>query len=147
MQVNGMEAFTGNVGEFQGNVRVNREAKSTATSNNTEPQGDTVEISDEGLQKAYTMKAQTSAGSSATSSTGTANSATDDATSTSASVEDLEQSLQTKEAEVNTKQAKLDAAKREAKGDPTQDGEVKKLQYQVTELENETKKIKAQVYS
>lgn len=156
MQVNGLGTSTNDIDEIRKKLRAHQEGNPEAASADIAPQGDTVEISEEGMQKAQAMKGNAPAdgaqkgkdasGDSAQRSdadTGSNSSGAD----ASVNVNELKQSLQKKKSEVNAKQAKLDAAKRAAENDPAQESEVKKLQNQVSRLEKEAKKIRTEIYS
>lgn len=113
-------------------------------------QGDVIDISEEGRQKSAAMQAgdanapNVAASGEGADNEGAGSSATSGDAASSA---DLEKQLQSKKTETKRKQQKLDAAKRQADDGPGNDSEVQKLKNDVRRLEQEEKKIKAQVYS
>lgn len=112
--------------------------------------GDVIDISEEGRQKSAALQAADPNAENVAASGEDADNGGDDASATSgdaASSADLEKQLQSKKTETKRKQQKLDAAKRQAEGEPGNDSEVQKLKNDVRRLEQEEKKIKAQVYS
>lgn len=113
-------------------------------------QGDVVDISEEGRQKSEAMQgADTNAPNVAASGADTENGGADSSATSgdAANSADLEKQLQSKKTETKRKQQKLDAAKRQAEGEPGNDSEVQKLKNDVRRLEQEEKKLKAEVYS
>lgn len=141
MQVNGVEASTGAIDQIQNQLRVNRQEKSEVAEVKRATQVDTVDISEAGRQKAIKEKISSASTQKGEGDLGDNSQHQSDAGSDSAQVsanvdaDKLEQSLTKKKNEVTAKQAKLNAAKRAAENDPTQAGEVKKLQSQVSSLE------------
>lgn len=113
-------------------------------------QGDVIDISEEGRQKSAAMLAADTTGANGAASGEGAENGGAGSSATSgegASPADLEKKLQSKKSETKRKQQKLDAAKRQAEGEQGNDAEVQKLKNDVRRLEQEEKKIKAQVYS
>ena len=155
MLVNGLGTSTNDIDEIRKKLRVHQEGNPEAASADIAPQGDPVEISEEGMQKAQAMKGNAVTANAQKNEAASEDTAQSDAdtesnsagAAASVNVDELKQSLQKKKSEVNAKQAKLDAAKRAAENDPAQESEVKKLQNQVSRLEKEAKKIKTEIYS
>lgn len=114
-------------------------------------QGDVIDISEEGRQKSAAMQqaADATAANGAASAEGAENEETGSRATSgdAANPAELEKKLQSKKTETRRKQQKLDAAKRQADGEPGNDSEVRKLKNDVRRLEQEEKKIKAEVYS
>lgn len=113
-------------------------------------QGDVIDISEEGRQKSAAMQAaDSSAANVAASGEGPENEGGDSAATAGdgASPADLEKKLQSKKSETKRKQQKLDAARRQAEGERGNDAEVQKLKNDVRRLQDEEKKIRAEVYS
>lgn len=113
-------------------------------------QGDVIDISEEGRQKSAAMQAaDTSAANVAASGEGAENEGGGSSATAgdAARPADLEKKLQSKKTETKRKQQKLDAARRQAEGEQGNDAEVQKLKNDVRRLQDEEKKIRAEVYS
>lgn len=113
-------------------------------------QGDVIDISEEGRQKSAAMQAADTSAAHVDASGESAENEGGDSSATAgnaASPADLEKKLQSKKSETKRKQQKLDAARRQAEGEQGNDAEVQKLKNDVRRLQDEEKKIRAEVYS
>lgn len=113
-------------------------------------QGDIVDISEEGRQKSSAMQAADAdapdiAGSGADTESGSPDSP--EAARDAANPADLEKKLQSKKAEARRKRQKLDDAKRKADADEGSDPEVRKLENDVRQLQQEEKRIRTEIHS
>ncbi|MDL2307303.1 hypothetical protein LJC48_04670 [Desulfovibrio sp. OttesenSCG-928-C06] len=101
--------------------------------------GDTVNISERGMQLSMTMQGG-----------GGKPKDTEQAASGAAvevSVEDLEQELQLKNGEVSTAEAEVEDLKRQARNDPSREAELLKKKSTLRDLEDEASDLKAEVYA
>lgn len=118
--------------------------KTSDNSYNVPDSGDTVEISDEGMEKSASMRAGKSAEDSGD---GGSQGGVHLSSGQGKSVEELETKLQDKKSETKRKQKKLEAAERKAEGDSSMSDEVSKLENDVRKLKREEKQLKSKVYS
>ncbi len=106
-------------------------------------QEDTVNISEEGKEKAatLTMRSQDEGGDADTAP------GDGDESGAAVSTDALKKELQLKKSEITQKQAQLDSLARQAETDPSRQAELQKLKSKVGQLEKEEAKLKSQMYS
>ncbi|MBR4742172.1 MAG: hypothetical protein IK079_04665 [Desulfovibrio sp.] len=142
----GLGSSAAKLDETQSQLRVHQKNSSASATDKKTAQGDIVDISEEGVEKSKTIQAAFFENSGKTNTEGKNSASVDMASQENINIDDIQKTLQQKNSEVTVKQAKLEMAKRAAEEDPSKEGEAKRLQSQISDLEKEVKKLKSEVY-
>lgn len=106
---------------------------------------DCVEISEEGRKKAFTMKKDNADSNILENEAQQSNKSKEGNELETVNVDKLKLDIHKKKAELKAKEAKLSQAMQAAENDPSQEAQMKNLQYQVSQLKKETSSMQSKI--